>query len=197
MKMLCPHCQAVFGAAPAPQGRLVTCPRCRDSFPAPAAFATPPSVRPRRRFVLLKVIVLLVLSFLVLRFGFERGWRDAGHRLAQSGMAEPPSPPQAPRPPARRTHRTAEELVEHFREAGLDCKAVPGSRTFAPSRATALLDVEGDGWHAAVYEFRNDTDAEELARLERKGEQPVHRNHNLVLRVLEGEQRVLPSFKEF
>jgi hypothetical protein len=130
----------------------------------------------------------------LLRFGFVAGWRDAGRHLAHAGPAEAPRRAQ---PAAKSARRTAAELVEYFHQRGLPCTAKPGPRLFAPSKATELLEVEGEGWHAAVYEFDKDKDAEELARMERTGREPVYRNHNVVLRVIEGKDKVLPVFKQF
>jgi hypothetical protein len=141
-----------------------------------------------------KAVLVGVISVALLRFGFVAGWRDAGRHLALAGQPDAPRRVQAP---ARKAHRSAADLVEYFRERGLPCTAKPGPRLFAPGKATELLEVEGDGWHAAVYEFDKDKDAEELARMEKTGREPVYRNHNVVLRVIEGKDKVLPVFKQF
>jgi hypothetical protein len=194
MKIPCPYCKAVFGIPPARRGQRVDCPRCRQLVSVPAVEeATPP--RRRGFFFLVKTVVLLLLAVGLLRIGFTAGWKDAGRRLGDAPTrAEVPS---KARPANRKAKRTAADVVEYFRDMGLRCTAVPGSGVFAPSKARDLLDVEGEGWHVALYQFDNDGDAERLARLEQTPEHPTIRNHNLVLRVIEGKDEVLSAFRHF
>jgi hypothetical protein len=197
MKVHCRHCNAVFGIVPSRQGSVVTCPRCRSSFELPVVSAADPGPagRRRRRFPLMKAVLLLAGAILLLRFGYRLGWEVAGDRLSKPAAAQ--MAPKHPRPPARKGRLSADDLVEYFRATGMDCTATPGPRVFAPGKASALLDVAGQGWHVALYQFDNDKDAERYVTLEKPGEHPVHRKRNLVLKVIEGEDRVLQAFRQF
>lgn len=196
MKIPCPHCKAVFGIPPARRGQRVDCPRCGTSVAVPPMEEVPAAPRRRRGFFFwVKTLVVVVAAGALLRIGFVAGWKDAGHRLPPD--ASQAETPRKAHPPSKKAKRTAADVVEHFRDLGLRCTAVQGSSVFAPSKAKELLDVEGDGWHVALYQFDNDRDAEHLARLEQTADHPVVRNRNLVMRVIEGKDEVLTAFRRF